>query len=121
DGPDPGDQGLHRHRARRARLGSGRDRRGADPRAGRELRNRPGARHHAGAGLQGRLRAGGAGPGAAAAAAGAVRAGGAARVSARPSVILALVSLAGFAVLPLLGVDDYWIYTVTIGFYYALL
>lgn len=42
-------------------------------------------------------------------------------MSARPSVVLALVSLAGFAVLPLLGVDDYWIYTVTIGFYYALL
>lgn len=39
----------------------------------------------------------------------------------RPQAVLAGVALAGFALLPLLGIDDYWIYTVTIGFYYALL
>lgn len=39
----------------------------------------------------------------------------------RPTAVLAAVALAGFALLPLLGIDDYWIYTVTIGFYYALL
>ncbi|MEQ8357620.1 MAG: branched-chain amino acid ABC transporter permease [Kiloniellaceae bacterium] len=32
-----------------------------------------------------------------------------------------LVLLAAFAALPLLGLPDYWIYTTTIGFYYALL
>lgn len=35
--------------------------------------------------------------------------------------LAALVLLVAFAVVPLLGVDDYWIYILTIGFYYAML
>lgn len=39
----------------------------------------------------------------------------------RPAIIGAGVLFAGFALLPVLGLSDYWIYIVTIGFYYALL
>lgn len=38
-----------------------------------------------------------------------------------PDVLIGGLALLGFALLPLSGVGDYWLYTLTIGFYYALL
>lgn len=38
-----------------------------------------------------------------------------------PDVVIALAALLLFAVLPLVGLGEYWVYTLTIGFYYALL
>jgi branched-chain amino acid transport system permease protein len=37
------------------------------------------------------------------------------------SMLLGLVVLGGLALLPFAGLQDYWIYTLTIGFYYAIL
>ena len=39
----------------------------------------------------------------------------------RPNAVLAAVALAVFLALPLAGLPEYWVYTATIGFYYALL
>lgn len=38
-----------------------------------------------------------------------------------PRIVAALGVLGGFAALPLLGLSDYWLYTLTIGFIYAIL
>ncbi len=37
------------------------------------------------------------------------------------SMLLGLIVLGGLALLPFTGLQDYWIYTLTIGFYYAIL
>ncbi|MET4808183.1 branched-chain amino acid ABC transporter permease [Limibacillus sp. MBR-115] len=39
----------------------------------------------------------------------------------KPAIMAALFLLAAFAALPIVGLSEYWIYTFTIGFYYALL
>ena len=38
-----------------------------------------------------------------------------------PEIVIGAAALAAFLVMPFAGIGEYWIYTLTIGFYYALL
>src|SRR5918996_1734359 len=120
-GRDPGDQGLRRCRHRRHGLGAGRHRGGAPAGAGREPGDGAHPRHDARGRLQGCLRPCASRPGAPAAAAGAVRRADAPTVRASPAVVAGALLLLALLILPPLGLDEYWIYILTIGFYYAIL
>ena len=42
-------------------------------------------------------------------------------MSAAPDLRLGVLAVVLFLVLPLVGIGDYWVYTLTVGFYYAIL